>query len=184
MKLIILLILAVSSIFISPGDDIDYQPKLLLKEISSLSGSETFELNEILLPESLSGDIETEGKFFSIRYNGGMQHMLYIGRVMSCRSGGCSGPSLNDFESESEFFDYFILFDAQKRIISVRVYNYAATHGQEVTVKGWLKKFIGYDGSKSLRVGKEIDSISGATVSVYGLVNDVQEKTKIVKNLQ
>jgi Na+-translocating ferredoxin:NAD+ oxidoreductase RnfG subunit len=183
MKLIILLILAISSIFIRTGDDIDYQPRLLIKEISSLSGSEAFELNEILLPDSVTGNIETEGKFFSVDCKGGDRMVVYIGRVQSCRSGGCAGPSRADFEGESEFFDYFILFDTQKKVIAVRIYNYAATHGQEVTVKGWLKQFSGYDGTKSLRAGKEIDSISGATVSVSGLVADVQDKTVLLKNI-
>jgi len=63
------------------------------------------------------------------------------------------------------------------------VYNYQATHGQEVTNKGWLKQFQGYDGSRSLTVGKSIDAISGATVSVLGITNDVQEKTRLLKQI-
>ena len=65
----------------------------------------------------------------------------------------------------------------------VRVFNYAATHGQEVSVKRWLDQFAGHDGAEPLRVGKEIDAISGATISVYALVADVQEKTIILKKL-
>jgi FMN-binding domain len=182
MKYIIILFM-ISSIYVKSGDDIDYKPRLLLKEITSLSGSEDFRLNEILLPEPVDGT-EAEGKFFSIEYGGGKKLLAYIGRVKSCRSGGCTNQSSPDINVESEFFDYYILFDNQKKITSVRVYNYEATHGQEVTVKGWLKQFTGYDGSKSLRVGKEIDSISGATVSVYSLVADVQEKTILLKTLR
>jgi hypothetical protein len=40
---------------------------------------------------------------------------------------------------------------------------------------------MGFDGNSSLRVGKEIDSISGATISVNGLVADVLEKTAILR---
>jgi Na+-translocating ferredoxin:NAD+ oxidoreductase RnfG subunit len=86
-------------------------------------------------------------------------------------------------ETDFEYFDYFILFDLQARVISVRVYNYAATHGQEITAKGWLNQFTGFDGKRNLRVGKEIDSISGATISVNGMVADVQEKTAMLKSI-
>ena len=58
----------------------------------------------------------------------------------------------------------------------VRVFNYAATHGQEVSVKRWLDQFAGHDGAKPLRAGKEIDGISGATISVNAIVADVNEK--------
>ncbi len=44
--------------------------------------------------------------------------------------------------------------------------------------KGWLKQFTGYDGSDTLEVGKNVDAISGATISVYGITLDVQMKTR------
>ena len=50
-------------------------------------------------------------------------------------------------------------------------------------VKGWLNQFIGYDGTKTLRVGKEIDSISGATISAYGITTDIQQKTFYLQSL-
>jgi len=82
-----------------------------------------------------------------------------------------------------EFFDYLIVFDTNLSVQQVKVYNYQATHGQEVTTKGWLKQFQGYDGSRSLTVGKSIDAISGATVSVYEITNDIQEKTRLLKQI-
>jgi hypothetical protein len=70
------------------------------------------------------------------------------------------------------------------KIRTIRVYNYEATHGQEITVKGWLNQFLGYDGTANLRVGKEVDAIAGATISVFGLIADVQEKTSLLKNFK
>jgi Na+-translocating ferredoxin:NAD+ oxidoreductase RnfG subunit len=89
-----------------------------------------------------------------------------------------------DFNGEFEYFDYFILFDSQNRIITTRVYNYEATHGAEITAKGWLNQFSGYDGTKNLRIGKEVDSISGATISVFGMVTDVQGKTAMLNRIR
>jgi hypothetical protein len=64
----------------------------------------------------------------------------------------------------------------------VKIFNYAATHGHEVSAKGWLKQFAGYNGSDTLQVGKNVDAISGATISVYGITLDVQMKTILLKN--
>ena len=162
-------------------EEIDYNPQLLHKELSRLLCSEDFKLNELHFTDSIAKKNQINGKFFSIECYEGKKITAYLGRVHSCRAGGCSNQMNTDFEAEYEYFDYFILFDSQKIVITVRVYNYEATHGQEITVKGWLNQFIGFDESKSLHVGKEIDSISGATISVDGLVADIQAKTHLLK---
>ncbi|HCY41547.1 MAG TPA: FMN-binding protein, partial [Prolixibacteraceae bacterium] len=47
----------------------------------------------------------------------------------------------------------------------------------------WLKQFQGYDGTRPLTVGKSIDAISGATVSVFSITDDIQEKTRLLKKI-
>ena len=101
----------------------------------------------------------------------------------SCRAGGCSNSIELPKEEESEYFDYFIRFDKNKTVKLVKVFNYQATHGQEVTSKGWLKQFIGHDGTGSLQVGKNVDAISGATISVYAITVDVEMKTTLLKKI-
>ena len=41
----------------------------------------------------------------------------------------------------------------------------------------------GYDGSTELPVDRDIDAISGATISVYAITHDVQQKTEILAKL-
>ena len=183
-SLSILIIFTASLLGNSLSDnDLDYKPGLLFRELDKLSGIEGFHLQEIHLSDSLSDVNRVNGKFFEAVCRGNRISTVYIGRVTCCRAGGCSKQMTTDIETDFEYFDYFILFDLQGRISSVRVYNYAATHGQEITAKGWLKQFLGFDGRKTLRVGKEIDSISGATISVNGIVADVQEKTAILDSI-
>ena len=67
--------------------------------------------------------------------------------------------------------------------MNVNVFNYEATHGQEITSKRWLKQFVNFQGENELVAGKNIDAISGATISVNGIVKDLQEKTYILKTL-
>jgi Na+-translocating ferredoxin:NAD+ oxidoreductase RnfG subunit len=65
-------------------------------------------------------------------------------------------------------------------VVQVKVFNYQATHGQEITAKSWLKQFIGYQGQKELKVNKDIDSISGATISTYAITEDINKRSAIL----
>ena len=184
-SLSILIIITVSILGKSLHDnDPDYKPGLLFRELKNLSGIEGFQLRELNISDSLSEKNRINGKFYEVVSNEGKTYTVYIGRVNCCRAGGCREQQNAGFETDFEYFDYFILFDLQGKIISVRVYNYAATHGQEITAKGWLNQFTGFDGTRDLRIGKEIDSISGATISVHGLVADVKEKAAILRKTE
>lgn len=186
MKLLTIIALGIFSLFINSndGEEIDFNPQLLQKELSTLLCGKDFQMHELQLPDSILRKTQVNGKFFTLMCKGGNKFLAYVGRVNSCRAGGCSTQMIFELEGEYEYFDYFILFDLEKRVTAVRVYNYEATHGQEIMVKGWLNQFIGYDGTKKLRVGKEIDSISGATISANGITADVQQKALFLQSLE
>lgn len=156
--------------------EVDFSPRLLHKEASAIFNNKAYRVSEL----TLGGSSSLNGKFFTFRSEGGESITAYIGRVNSCRAGGCSNPADHGIDVQYEYFDYFILFDTLNNVKVVRVFNYEATHGQEVTIKKWLDQFAGYDGNKPLRVGKEVDSISGATMSVNAIVSDVKEKTNLL----
>lgn len=73
----------------------------------------------------------------------------------------------------------FLSKDAE--VLQVKVFNYQATHGHEVSAPGWLRQFKGYRGEKTLRPGKEIDSISRATISVNAIKQDIENPNKTFK---
>lgn len=172
---------AVTDMF--PPKEFDFENKTLQKELQKIGESGQVKWKEIRFPESLTSLNPVQGKFLESENSSGIKKYIYAGRVNSCRQGGCSIPSQALTIETPEYFDYLIVFDSQLSVTQVKVYNYQATHGQEVGNKGWLKQFQGYDGSRSLTVGKSIDAISGATVSVFGITNDIQEKTKLLKKL-
>lgn len=179
----ILLTLIILSPFVFPPKGIDFENKTLLKELQKVSGAEHPERKEIPVPESVAGNSTIQGKFFELEKTTSAHQYIYIGRVNGCRQGGCSNSSETSLIETSEYFDYFILFDTNLTIQQVKVYNYQASHGQEITNKSWLKQFQGYNGSRSLLVGKSVDAISGATISAVGITNDIQEKTKLLKQM-
>jgi hypothetical protein len=181
----ILIAIFIGSLVLFIRDDIDYNHKLFDKEVENLWGFKTFSKEELQLADSVAGFKDMNGKFFKLigENNIKLNKYAYIGRVNSCRAGGCSISREIEPEAETEYFDYFILFDENLNVEMVRIFNYQATHGHEVTAKGWLKQFIGFSGTSSLEVGKNVDGISGATISVYAITYDVQIKTLILNKL-
>lgn len=163
-----------------PGfqDEIEFYPRSLQRDLDKAQASGVKAIN---IRDSLPFQYEIKGKFFSVIPVGPQSNIayVYVGRVNSCRAGGCS---LNNEPVSTifEYFDYYILYDHEGHVTRVKVFNYMATKGQEITARGWLKQFSGYDGEANLRVGKEIDGISGATISVFAITADVEKKTQLL----
>ncbi|SMO33776.1 FMN-binding domain-containing protein [Saccharicrinis carchari] len=155
--------------------NIDYTHRTLKKEMEKNWGAK---LDDLIQMEMAAGT-SLEGQFFTVMKPN--TKYVYVGRVNSCRSGGCNIST--ESQGSSEYFDYFIFFDAKANVELIKVYNYAATHGHEVMAKGWLKQFKGYNNSKELRVGKNVDTISGATISVNAITEDIRQKTNLIVNL-
>jgi len=104
----------------------------------------------------------------------------YLSRVNSCRSEGCSFNIIQEKKS-FEYFDYFVILDTSLNIKKVNVNNYQATHGQEICSKSWLKQFISKNSESTIKYGKNIDAISGATISANNMVIDIKNKLRLLK---
>lgn len=178
MKVVALILFIIAFFSNEPtGDMPDYEPKSLQKYLEKVTGCPGIQKEELKLKSDSFGGMS--GKFF--RFNCGDSSLIvYIGRVNSCRAGGCS---IDNPHGEFEFFDYYAVFNNNQSVQYVSVYNYEATHGQEITAKGWLKQLIGYHAGKDLQPGKNIDAISGATISVNGIIEDLKEKTDMLQSL-
>jgi hypothetical protein len=158
-------------------------PKPIAKFIAGTFGKEEIVLTE----KEFSANNFDSDKFFEVHRIGSseIKGYLHFGRVNTCRAGGCNAPGISGPVEKSEYFDYTILFNPSLEVEDIRVYNYQASYGHEITARGWLKQFKGFSGEKTLEVGKHIDGISGATISVIAITDDVQLKTRLLKeNLQ
>lgn len=181
----IVLLLLVTHIFsvLASQSEIDYKHRSLVKILQKSGVPDIEALTELSLSDSLVAT-RIKGKYFQLDEDAAsLFKYIYVGRVNSCRAGGCSISSRVGEDDSSEYFDYFILFDKDKSVKLVKVFNYAASHGQEVTAKGWLRQFVGYNGDKPLQVDKNIDAISGATISVYAITEDVAVKTELLNQV-
>lgn len=160
---------------LSGRPQLKYDNRPFLKEVKLWCGNGT--LNDLA-----TAGFPLQGKFFAIRENGTLRGLAYVGRVNSCRGNGCSIANTPN-QGEFEYFDYFAILDTTCAIRKISVYNYQATHGQEITARSWLKQFIGFNGSTQLDVGKNVDAISGATISTHSMTSNVQQMLQQLKQI-
>jgi hypothetical protein len=164
-------------------NDIDFHAKELVRALRKTGNQEISGFSEIPVPALFSKHDTPNGKFFVNRIEDSGVKYIYVGRVYTCRADGCTlQPDIKGGMS-AEYFDYFMFFDESLKIILVRIFSYEASHGHEITARGWLRQFENYDGLKSLEVGKNIDAVTGATISVYGMTHDVQSKADMLRKL-
>ena len=82
-----------------------------------------------------------------------------------------------------DYFDYSVIFTEDLFVAGVIVTTYRSSHGAGICGKGWLKQFKGYKGEE-ISLGKEVDSISGATISATSLVDDIRRCYLLIDKLR
>jgi Na+-translocating ferredoxin:NAD+ oxidoreductase RnfG subunit len=156
----------------NPSNKVEIPAKKINKAITKIWKVDEFEV--------IDHDFNNEkncfknGSWLKVTTNGANLGMIYIGRVNSCRSGGCAVDS----EPQSlafEFFDYFLLADTNGQVLWVKIFNYQATQGHEVMSRGWLNQFKGLTKDENVVLGQDIEAISGATVSATAITEDIQQ---------
>ncbi len=169
MRIILLAILFLSNSIVY-GGSVD---KLLLKDLQKIIKED--ELN--ICPLEYTGNSKLNGTFYKINCKKSSYKYLYKGKVDTYRSNSSSQ------NNSSEYFEYIILYDAQKTVQKIKITNYSASHGEMISSSTWLKNFIGYQPGKTLEIGKQIDAISGATLSVNKITFDIKQKSYILAKL-
>ncbi|MBP8851324.1 MAG: FMN-binding protein, partial [Breznakibacter sp.] len=102
-----------------------HQPKALIKEVLKLGVHNVDSALTVIQLKDSTANCD-RGSFYRISTQKSSLY-YYVGRVNSCRVGGCSvemGPNV-----DYEYFDYFIIFNEDGEVDLVRVFNYQATHG-------------------------------------------------------
>ncbi len=176
-----LIILVISLSFLSftsmdkwPGNGIQ---KKLGEEATDSWNEEEVSVEEV--KASPFGSSEKHKQLYVIRKNNKKLGFGYIGRVQTCRPGGCSRPTGNSIQNGSfEYFDYLMILSKDFEVKKVEIINYQATRGYEISSRNWLKQFVGFTGKKDLKYRKDIQAISGATVSATSIIEDIEQTLK------
>lgn len=69
---------------------------------------------------------------------------------------------------------FLVAIDPEDRLKDVDILVYREPYGGEVAYEPWRRQFRGRSAADSLRVGKEIRNISGATISVHAVTLGVK----------
>jgi Na+-translocating ferredoxin:NAD+ oxidoreductase RnfG subunit len=82
-----------------------------------------------------------------------------------------------------EKFDYIIFYTPDLAVLGVKVTAYRSTHGAAICQTKWLGQFQGYEGGE-LVLGRDIDAISGASISARSMVEDIQRCFLLMSRLE
>ncbi len=74
-------------------------------------------------------------------------------------------------------FDYMLVYRPNLSILKVKLLVYREEYGGEIGSKRWLKQFIGKSDPEKMKFGRDIQGISGATISARSISADIKKVT-------
>lgn len=94
-------------------------------------------------------------------------------KANACNFGGCRDAKCDTLaEGFREHIYYFAILNHSDTIQKLMVLEYESTYGYEISSQSWLKQF--YKVPKgNFELNSNIDGITGATVSVNAMINDL-----------
>jgi len=76
---------------------------------------------------------------------------------------------------------FLVFFNLDGKILDSKVIKYRESHGGEISNKNWLVQFKNKDSKSSFDFGKDIDGISGATISAKSISKGIQKLSILAK---
>ncbi|NOG45979.1 MAG: FMN-binding protein [Calditrichaeota bacterium] len=143
--------------------------ELTENKIHSLSAEDAkISFQKISLKTILKSKIEKEvrQRFF--------KDWLYIWKVMENDS-VTKYAVLDNVYGKAMPITFLTILDNSGKIKSVRVIKYRESIGGQITNPKWLKQFTGKSVDSDFSPGKDVDAISGATISVNALTKGIQK---------
>ncbi|MEZ7884729.1 MAG: FMN-binding protein [Bacteroidales bacterium] len=82
-----------------------------------------------------------------------------------------------------ERYNLIIIYSNDLSIRRIAIYDLESHYGQRIASQKWLAQFVGYNGKRAPKPGKDIDALSGATYSTNSFCEVVYKTTTRLKNL-
>lgn len=86
--------------------------------------------------------------------------------------------------SMKNVFDYAVVFTPELEIKNTKVLIYREQHGRQIGAKRWLQQFFNMDTSDRPVLGKDVDGITGATISATSMTRAIHDLLKDIDYLK
>lgn len=128
------------------------------------------------LPMSLKKDIEynAQQKFYS--------SAVYLYKVEK-NNGDRAYAILDNVNGKSMPITFIVFFNAAGVIESSQIVKYREQYGGAVKNKNWNQQFVGKNSLSSFIVGKDINSITGATISVNSISKGIHKLSLLISEI-
>lgn len=140
---------------------------LIKKEITSVFNIESFTKQSLTISLEVNSTLPiriNDTNFFKIIHDNTEIGYYYFGKAYG----------------KADFFDFIVIFDKELIVSKVKVITYREDHGGEVGSKRWLRQFEGAEKDEKLEYQHDIAGISGATISVKSMLNEVNKLLKTI----
>ena len=136
-----------------------------------------FNLQKYTLPKELKTEIEkiAEQKFFG--------DFIYIYKITKSDTTIAFG-FLDNVYGKSLPITFLVILDKKGSIVSTDILKYREPYGGAVKDRNWNNQFSGLNSDSDYKVGKNIISISGATISVNSVTKGIRKITILYEKIQ
>jgi hypothetical protein len=105
------------------------------------------------------------------------EYVVYVARS----EGHVDGFAIFDQElGQHEPIDFGTFFDADGRVARVEVMAYREPYGDGIRSARFRRQFVGRDAGSSFRPGRDIDIVSGATISSHSMSRAVRRAAVLI----
>jgi Na+-translocating ferredoxin:NAD+ oxidoreductase RnfG subunit len=140
--------------------------------------------SKLLGSECSITEIQSQGGQVYFKISNGTETAVGSVRlVKSCNAEVCGAGNGSAKIPSAEYFEYFLIADNSSKVLHVEVFNYQSTKGHEIMSRSWLRQFVGYKPDKNLIFGRDIDGVSGATISARAITEDIPLAVKELQEL-
>lgn len=149
----------------------DTLPKRVFKELSKVFETEQFVLQPIAVESGLNAQLPqkiTGENLYQITIQKQTAGYAFFDQAMS----------------KTAQFDYLVIFNKDLSVRQTKVLIYREEYGGEIGSRRWLSQFDGKSGDETLEYQKNIDAISGATISARSMTIAMNNLLKTIAILK
>jgi len=157
---------------------------LLLSAINNFA-QEIKERTETIISESFGKDVNftfwkytlppnTKRKIENTVKQKFFKDWLYVYNI-SIKDSAIAFGFLDNVIGKSMPITFFVLLDVEGNIISTNIIKYREPYGGAVSNENWNEQFSGKNSSSDFTVGRSVNGISGATISVNSVTKGIRK---------